>query len=636
MTNISLSRSLSNFYLDGFYPFFPINASISCFLDEIALDSSDCPLQIAINALKTPRFVLRVKNEEREVDGEFLPRGSPNLSSASLRTDRSSVSQGPILEVPTNFHNRTNEQTKESADLNSLDQQTTERPRVLKKARRAKSFHQLASMVRKKKGTDNAESTELSTYRLAPGILKVYGDHVSPGSNYKSVRASTISTAKEVVIQALEKYGIEEANPNNFVLCDVVGHFKVDNARKGSHEEAHWVTEYVRIVNDNEKPLVVQSLWKPAAGRLRRFELMKRVQIEAGCFFINTAENLRSSSSFSDPHFDSERSSIISDQTGNESVLSENHTGIEKSNSYATSDQCLNVTQNTPYLLLIKGYNTVSDQLFYALRKRRITVGKQQKEDSYKKPDIGLYAPDISPIHCYIHKKVSQERGAHETNLDAVSLSVFIEPVNGSHIDINGVKVEHSTLLTPGQLISLGSEYCFLFKDPTQVEEKSLRLTWLDSLKLSNTESTKRPDLASESTLTEVDGRPIEDEDSSKLTAVDSEVGDLSTNAINRSPVMLAYEYEVEDKLLDKVVKTLELKSFQLTPAYLLTMMIEHSCASFSEIYARKLLLKISSALQSIAWVSLCSELILYPIKRGPFRLFYESLMFDLESVLTA
>ena len=27
------------------------------------------------------------------------------------------------------------------------------------------------------------------------------------------------------------------------------------------HEEAQWVTEYMRVVNDNEKPLVVQSLW---------------------------------------------------------------------------------------------------------------------------------------------------------------------------------------------------------------------------------------------------------------------------------------------------------------------------------------------------------------------------------------
>jgi len=44
-------------------------------------------------------------------------------------------------------------------------------------------------------------------------------------------------------------------------------------------------------------------------------------------------------------------------------------------------------------------------------------------------------------------------------------------------------------------------------------------------------------------------------------------------------------------------------------------MMIEHSCASFDDICVRKFLLKVSSALQSIAWVcSFCSLLELTPV----------------------
>lgn len=544
-----------------------------------------------------------------------MPPKSPGLSVSSTKADQS-LSR-PSLEISISSQNSEQDQTKEVkfSDVSSV-QPTTDK-RTLKKAKRTKSFTQIASMVRKKKGAENADTTELSTYKLAPGILKVYGDHVSPGSNYKSVRASTISTAKEVVKQALDKYGIEDANPNNFFLCDVVGHFKVDNNGKEEHEEAQWVTEYMRIVNDNEKPLVVQSLWKPAAGRLRRFELVKRVQLEAGCFFINTAENLRKDSSFLGQHIDSERSSIVSDQTANDSVLSEYPVSSEKgSQSNISFDQPLSAIQGLSYLLLIKGYNTSSDQLIYLLSKAHITVGKQTTDGSSGRPDICLRAPDIAPVHCYIHKKVSQERLAYDTNLDEVTLSVFIEPVDGSHVDINGVKIEHSTLLVPGQLISIGSEYCFIFKDANQVEEKTLRLTWFDSLKqnvLQSMQKKKQSEKINFSTQTDGDDSAAEEADSESLESMvegGSTREALLINDVTRSPVTLTYEYDSEDKLLEKIVYILELKSFKLTPAYLLTMMIEHSCATFSEVLARKFFLKVSSALQSIAWVSLYLDLI--------------------------
>ena len=576
------------------------------FLDEIALDNSDCPLEIAINALNVPRFVLRFRNKENTIRDD----SNSLVASAKQRsTDQSSYSEASDIEF--SLTHQTNQRKQEhkidtTSHVSSIS--GTEPSATTKKAKRAKSFTHLASMVRKRKGAEKAENTELSTYRLAPGILKVYGDHVSPGSNYKSVRASTISTAKEVVKQALEKYALGDANPSNFVLCDVVGHFKVDKSGKGEddHEEAQWVTEYMRIVNDNEKPLVVQSLWKPAAGRLRRFELVKRVQLEAGCFFINTAENLREASNMSSPNIDSERSSIISDQATNESILADSQTSNMKSISeYLSLQESQTVIHNMPHLLLIKGYSAASDHLVYPLMKPNITIGKLQLVSVPNSPDICLDAPDIAQIHCYIHKKIAQGRGTYDTNIDEVSVSVFIEPVGHSHIDINGVTIKQSTLLIPGQLVSIGTEYCFIFKDPSQAEEKTLKLTWLDSLK-QNISQKKLPEKINFSVQADFGGRQSDETDYGRTTEILTTTvnHDLQKCEVKRSPAMLIYEYDDEDGLLDKIIRTLEQRIFKLMPAYLLTMMIEHSCATFNEVHARKLLLKISSALQSIAWVS--------------------------------
>jgi len=461
-------------------------------------------------------------------------------------------------------------------------------------------------MVRKKKGADTTENTELSTYRLAPGILKVFGDHVSPGSNYKSVRVSTISTAKEVVKHALEKYAIEDSIPSKFVLCDVVGHFKVDRGEKEEkdYEEAQWVTEYMRVVNDNEKPLVVQSLWKPAAGRLRRFELKEKSQLEVSCFFINTAENLRKTSSLSSPTIDSERSSILSEQAANESVIHENRNSDSKPDpDYATNGQLQSYTKRIPFLLLIKGYDSRLDKLLYPLEKSQILVGNTLSETGSKSPNICLSAPDIAEAHCYIYKKIDQRGGTYDTNIDEVQVSVFIEPIASAHIDINGVKIEQLTVLVPGQLVSFGHEYCFVFKDPSQIEEKALRLTWLDSLKQSilQAQKSRLPEGRNDSFHEGIDEIDL-DYDIRNQAVTDSERSNSPSSKVNRSHVMLTYEYKNEDKLLDNIVHTLDVKSFKLTSSYLLVMMIEHSCASFDDICVRKFLLKVSSALQSIAW----------------------------------
>ncbi|CDQ95333.1 unnamed protein product, partial [Oncorhynchus mykiss] len=114
------------------------------------------------------------------------------------------------------------------------------------------------------------DPAELSNQITAPGILKIFGSEICQGANYKSVLATTHSSAKELVKEALERYGLNKEEAESYVLCDSIGYV-------GDHQ---WKTECFRVVSDNEKPLLLQSLWKPREGLARRFEIQRRASVE--------------------------------------------------------------------------------------------------------------------------------------------------------------------------------------------------------------------------------------------------------------------------------------------------------------------------------------------------------------------
>ncbi|NIG60726.1 hypothetical protein BU61_8654 [Pontoporia blainvillei] len=116
------------------------------------------------------------------------------------------------------------------------------------------------------------DPAELSTQLSAPGVLKVFGDSVCTGTHYKSVLATGTSSARELVREALERYALSPERAGQYVLCDVVGQAG-DSGRQ-------WQAEGFRVFGDNEKPLLIQELWKPREGLSRRFELRKRSEVE--------------------------------------------------------------------------------------------------------------------------------------------------------------------------------------------------------------------------------------------------------------------------------------------------------------------------------------------------------------------
>ncbi|XP_018591159.2 ras-interacting protein 1 [Scleropages formosus] len=121
----------------------------------------------------------------------------------------------------------------------------------------------------------------------APGLIKLYGDALSSGANYRSLLANVHSTAKQLISQVITRYierekegegedgALHKPSPADFLLCDVIGRpvQQPDGA-------VQWHTECRRTVASWECPLLLIDMWRPKDGFERRFEIQKREDYE--------------------------------------------------------------------------------------------------------------------------------------------------------------------------------------------------------------------------------------------------------------------------------------------------------------------------------------------------------------------
>ncbi|XP_061530450.1 ras-interacting protein 1 isoform X1 [Phycodurus eques] len=120
----------------------------------------------------------------------------------------------------------------------------------------------------------------------APGLIKIYGDALSSGANYRSLLANTHSTASQLIAQVITRYTerereetddavIQKHIPEDFLLCDVIGKpiQQPDGAIK-------WETECRRNVAPWECPLLLADMWRPKDGFERRFEIQRKEDYE--------------------------------------------------------------------------------------------------------------------------------------------------------------------------------------------------------------------------------------------------------------------------------------------------------------------------------------------------------------------
>uniref|UniRef100_A0A665WW31 Si:ch211-176g6.2 n=1 Tax=Echeneis naucrates TaxID=173247 RepID=A0A665WW31_ECHNA len=425
------------------------------------------------------------------------------------------------------------------------------------------------------------DPSELSNQITAPGILKIFGTEICEGAHYKSVLATTHSSAKELVKEALERYGLGKEESESYVLCDAIGSI-------GPHQ---WKTEGFRVVGDNEKPLLLQSLWKPREGLARRFEIQRRSSVEEKTSRDKdtvTAGRDLSESLNQMPAQISESSKISPEQNhihslkappqgsqaktetlcpskprgkhgGQESQREEMESSDDNNTQYT-----IHPPHNCPYLLLLQGCSPTQDFIIYLLLGLETLIGRKSDREDGSKPKILLFAADILQRHCCLRRR-------------STSGPMMLWPGQDAVVTRNGEVLRDEVQLNPGDVIGMGQHYLFLFKDPAALMHKvklldtHVEMTFTDLLSLSSKEALSA-------------GPPfLKSPDGHSLT--------------------LNYDTEDEDRIVREIISTGSggvTDRPVLTAALLLSMCIQHSSTCLHTSDLRRLLLLIASGIQGV------------------------------------
>uniref|UniRef100_A0A3Q0SN99 Si:ch211-176g6.2 n=1 Tax=Amphilophus citrinellus TaxID=61819 RepID=A0A3Q0SN99_AMPCI len=442
------------------------------------------------------------------------------------------------------------------------------------------------------------DPSELSNQITAPGILKIFGNEILEGAHYKSVLASTHSSAKELVKEALERYGLGKEEAESYVLCDTIGSI-------GNHP---WRTEGFRILGDHEKPLLLQSLWKPREGLARRFEIQKRSSVEektskekdtitAGINAqarklqksrsrvtstliertVGRSQKLWRSKSEMDLLETKQEAEHDKRREGEESEREETESSDDNTTQYS-----IHPPHDCPYLLLLQGCSAAQDFVIYLLASPNIVIGQRGGDEEGSKVDIVLFAADILPRHCYFLRQ-------------SVAAPTVLCPCRGAVVTKNGKVVRNEEQLCPGDVIGLGQHYLFLFKDPLALILSAASWT----LGHTSSATTREKILCSTciSTCTDYQSPSRKQPLSRGPPLLKSPEGHSLT---------LNYGAEDEDLIVKEIVAMGSSSSISdrppLTVAFLLCMCVQYSSACLQTSDLRRLLLLIASGVQSAMW----------------------------------
>lgn len=465
------------------------------------------------------------------------------------------------------------------------------------------------------------DPAELSSQKSVPGILKIFGSDICQGTHYKSVLATVQSDAKELVKEALERYCLEKEDPNDYVLCDVIGQTGSDN---------QWKRECFRVVGDSEKPLMLQSLWKPKEGLSRRFEIQLRASVEEQSLkdkdTVTAGLNAqvrklqKSRSRVTSLFVDSSSEDVdglgiwrsLSDMDvsamGKEAVRAQQTTlredpeaeadkdvlrlGLEKEETESSDD---NTTQYSihppfdfPYFLLLQGYNHRQDFVIYLMSGTTTIFGCCREhcngEDEERlKLDILLFAPDVLPQHCCVRRLDCTNPSSSG---DPKKTTTMLKPLHGAPVTRNGFPLKEEVELNPGDLVGLGKHYLFMFKDPTSISTSLQTPPWMT--KLCPNSDPRMSSCLSCGSLKKLQSKPLVPR----------------WRDLEGTEAFVNYDLDQEEQILEQILKMLDSSGNEpkLTPAFLLSLCIQHSASTFQLTHFRQLLLRIASQIQQVMW----------------------------------
>ena len=458
---------------------------------------------------------------------------------------------------------------------------------------------------------------ELSTDEYAPGVLKIFGETVLPGVQYKSVLASCRSTALELVKQALERFGLPAQNYGKFVLCDVVGKYAKEGGELDDDDATScekWERIYARVLSDNDKPLLMQKFWKPLDGCSRRYELHKRTQL------IDLAETDDTSGLNSNarkilisklrpgaiPLFDPSQSSIRTNGLINKEYSNVTHKDIsakmsetDSSSVESSKGSCIcrskscadyknpSIPVKHPFFLNIRGYNISKDKIMYPVKYKKFTFGNPHIRNQMPfddVPKIPLLAPDIEGTHCNFKVyKFKRTNGVHKSEMDKYNYFLEMEPL-GNNIRVNGHKISGKSIVKSGDILNIGIYYVFVFKDCSRNADIPLALPWLPI-----------GELDSERTVNKAENCDLklhlyEDDESKSNT-------DESMEVSIQDKMAFAYEADKEEELVKYICAIIQQQNTQrtypLTVAFLFSMCVEYASRKFDRRQLKHLFLRI-------------------------------------------
>ena len=551
------------------------------------------------------------RSDSQSTDGDKTPTPRTPSKSSSSRRRKKSRSRDSSLE---------------------RDSSATSRGRS---GSRGSLFNKTFSL--RKREEEAAAQTELSTDKSAPGVLKIFGDSISPGAQYKSVLAVPTSTAQELVKEALERYSIARRKSAQFLLCDVIGKFSEseENPDKGT-----WLEECIRIIGDNERPLILQNYWKPAEGYSRRFELRRRTDLLAMEDIDTTTSGVNANArrmlltktrgevpsdvtwgtlhKSSSCHFDDPTTSLDLISHMSRAHVSKSHDDLSSPAPDDVSDN-LGVVEKTdlppppthmpiprdcPYLITLLSHDCDTDRLVYLLREP-VTMVAGDKQ-GLNESDIYLPAPDLLNPHCWLQYTTSNTTTTTTTTTTTDSQSqghdqgvkeIYIDPVEGARIAVNNALIVTRIPLKSGDVISVGNHYVFLYKnpraEPTGSSKLSLSKVAVSAREVTNTDSAVPRGKHTPQTPEPAEARQWRMRKNSEYEA-------------EQTRLKLSFLAGKEKELIERVTRVCETypNGYKLSPAYLLLMTLDYSAVKYPQTHTRTLLLQIATTVQNIVWVT--------------------------------
>ncbi|KAI2655367.1 Ras-interacting protein 1 [Labeo rohita] len=464
----------------------------------------------------------------------------------------------------------------------------------------------------------------------APGLVKIYGDALSSGANYRSLLANMHSTARQLIQQVITRYtererenenedtALQKYSPEDFLLCDVIGKpiQQPDGAIK-------WQTECRRSVASWECPLQLVDMWRPKDGFERRFEIQRldeyereekekekererdgenyqgvrwrrsrmssgggaeeerghrgrNTELRRSISDMNLSLRRRQGNAGNDPRRSGnapngqDRKNIVSmiATEGGEVTGSRSGGGETDRRTRAAEEENDTCDLEDFVLYIMAGHTHVFGRK-PTFREREMDRERERKGKRPLKVDTYLSAPDLLARHLLIRRDSAvpdQPRG-----------QALARAFRGGPVTLNGAPLYREAVLKPGDLLGLGSHFLFLYRDPRVTPAPPLALPppWQGDM----------------STSYSPGGMTDRQE--------------MLRQYLGSTESLLRFQAKHADALLQEIIlknASPDSGGGALAPAYLLSLMIDYASKHLDPVLLPQLLLKAANQIKGIVW----------------------------------